>query len=231
VGLGWFWRRRVQPERPELRKRHKLHCAGNKYCCRSSDERVRQWWNLGGPCPGRFLFDGQCGYDYNRRVRDIGCNNEFRNKLCGSPQFYYPPRTCWRNWPCRCHRCTGSAGPAGTNGSGVNAITFAMEFINPGTTGTTFYMSPLSSQSTPTTASNGAIASAAESNFTAMPVACTMSALNVGINNYNAPASDTTTITMYKNQVATAMTCSGTTNGNRSGCRDTNTCLFGCSWR
>jgi hypothetical protein len=54
-----------------------------------------------------------------------------------------------------------------------------------------------------------------------MPVACTMSALNVGINNYNASFADTTTITIYKNQVATAMTCSGTTNGNSSGCRDT----------
>jgi hypothetical protein len=54
-----------------------------------------------------------------------------------------------------------------------------------------------------------------------MPVACTMSALNVGINNYNTPASDTTTITVYKNQAVTSMTCSGTTNGNRLGCRDT----------
>jgi len=54
-----------------------------------------------------------------------------------------------------------------------------------------------------------------------MPVACTMSALNVGINNYNIPSPDTTTITVYKNQAATAMTCSGTTNGNRLNCRDT----------
>jgi hypothetical protein len=96
-----------------------------------------------------------------------------------------------------------------------------MEFINPGTTGTTFFMSPLSSQSTPTTASNLAIASANGANFSVMPVACTMSALNVGINNYNAPAFDTTTITIYKNLSATAMTCSGTTNGNTSVCRDT----------
>jgi len=48
-----------------------------------------------------------------------------------------------------------------------------------------------------------------------------MSALNVGINNYNAPGSDTTTITIYKNLAATAMTCSGTTNGNTLVCRDT----------
>jgi hypothetical protein len=48
-----------------------------------------------------------------------------------------------------------------------------------------------------------------------------MSALNVGVNNYNAPASDITTLTVYKNQVATAMTCSATTNGNGANCRDT----------
>ncbi len=48
-----------------------------------------------------------------------------------------------------------------------------------------------------------------------------MSALNVGINNYNTASADTTKITVYKNQVATAMTCSGTTNGNSLGCRDT----------
>jgi hypothetical protein len=112
---------------------------------------------------------------------------------------------------------TGPAGPAGANGSGVNAITFAMEFINPGITGTTFFMSPLATSSSPSTASSSVIGS----NFSAMPVACTMSALNVGINNYNTPSLDTTKITIYKNQVATAMTCSGTTNGNSSGCRDT----------
>jgi Collagen triple helix repeat (20 copies) len=117
---------------------------------------------------------------------------------------------------------TGPTGPAGANGSGVNAITFAMEFVNPGTNaGTTFFMSPLAASGSPSTAVNSAIASATASNFSAMPVACTMSALNVGINNYNTPASDTTTITVYKNQVASSMTCSGTTNGNHLACRDT----------
>jgi hypothetical protein len=97
-----------------------------------------------------------------------------------------------------------------------------MEFVNPGTNAnTTFFMSPLSASSSPSTSANSAIASATASNFSAMPVACTMSALNVGINNYNTPASDTTTITVYKNQAVTSMTCSGTTNGNRLGCRDT----------
>jgi hypothetical protein len=54
-----------------------------------------------------------------------------------------------------------------------------------------------------------------------MPVACTMSALNVGINNYNVASPDTTTITVYKNLAATSMTCSGATNGNHLSCRDT----------
>jgi Collagen triple helix repeat (20 copies) len=128
--------------------------------------------------------------------------------------FTIPQGPAGATGPAGAAGATGPAGPAGANGSGVNAITFAMEFINPGTTGTTFFMSPLSSQSTPTSSAIG-------TNFTAMPVACTMSALNVGINNYSAPASDTTTITIYKNQLATAMTCSGTTNNNSSGCRDT----------
>jgi hypothetical protein len=99
-----------------------------------------------------------------------------------------------------------------------------MEFVNPGppaVAGTTFFLSPLASSSSVSTAANSTIASANGANFSVMPVACTMSALNVGINNYNAPGSDITTITVYKNQAATGMTCSGTTNGNTSVCRDT----------
>lgn len=116
---------------------------------------------------------------------------------------------------------TGPAGPAGANGSGVNAVVYAMEFVNPGSnTGTTFYMSPLNHLNSPAVSTNGAIANAAEANFSTMPVACTMSALNVGVNNYNTSAADTTTITIYKNQVATSMTCSVTTNGNSSSCQD-----------
>jgi hypothetical protein len=115
----------------------------------------------------------------------------------------------------------GPAGANGTNGSGVNAVSFAMEFINPGTNGgTTFYLSPLSTVGSPSPTQNNAIASSTESNFAAIPVTCTMSALNVGVNNYNVSASDTTTITVYKNQAATSMSCSVTTNGNGSGCHD-----------
>jgi hypothetical protein len=65
------------------------------------------------------------------------------------------------------------------------------------------------------------IASGTESNFVVMPSACTVSALNVGANNYFLSAADTTTILVYKNSVATSMTCSVTTDGNSSSCSDT----------
>ncbi|MDE1175683.1 MAG: DNRLRE domain-containing protein [Edaphobacter sp.] len=107
----------------------------------------------------------------------------------------------------------GPTGPAGANGSGVNAITFAMQFVNPGTAGT-YYLSPLNTN--PNLNSNTTL----DSNFVAMPVACTMSALNVGVNNYNFAGADTTTLTVFKNSVATAMTCSVTTNANGSSCQD-----------
>jgi hypothetical protein len=53
-----------------------------------------------------------------------------------------------------------------------------------------------------------------------MPMACTISALNVGVNNYQTPGADTTTITVYKNGAATSMSCSVNTNGNGSSCQD-----------
>jgi hypothetical protein len=116
----------------------------------------------------------------------------------------------------------GPPGTNGTNGSGVNAVSFVMEFVNPGSNaGTTFYLSPLATSSSPSTGSNNAIANSTESNFSAIPVTCTMSALNVAVNNYNIADTDTTTITVYKNQTATSLSCSVTTNGNNSSCRDT----------
>jgi hypothetical protein len=47
-----------------------------------------------------------------------------------------------------------------------------------------------------------------------------VAALNVGVNNYFSPAADTTTIKVYKNTVATTMTCSVNTDGNGEGCTD-----------
>jgi hypothetical protein len=55
-----------------------------------------------------------------------------------------------------------------------------------------------------------------------------MSALNVGVNNYNTPGADVTTLTVYKNGSVTGMTCSVTTNNNGSSCQD-NTHTFAVS--
>jgi Collagen triple helix repeat (20 copies) len=116
---------------------------------------------------------------------------------------------------------SGPTGPAGASGGGVNTVVFATELINPGTSaGTTFFLSPLFHTSSVSLASNLSIASATEANFAAAPVACTVSALNVGVNNYSSSAADTTTITIYKNQAATSMTCSATTNGSSNSCKD-----------
>jgi hypothetical protein len=108
---------------------------------------------------------------------------------------------------------TGATGPAGPAGSGINAISYSMSFVNPGTAGT-FYISPLY------TGANLNGNTTLGSNFVAMPMACTISALNVGVNNYQTPGADTTTITVYKNGAATSMSCSVNTNGNGSSCQD-----------
>ncbi|MEO6923736.1 MAG: DNRLRE domain-containing protein [Bryocella sp.] len=110
---------------------------------------------------------------------------------------------------------TGTQGPAGVS-SGVDSVRFAMQFINPGASGS-YYLSPLN------TLANLAGSTTLGSNFVAMPTACTMGALNVGVNSYSSAATDTTTMTVYKNTVATTMSCSVTTNsGNsfRSSCQD-----------
>lgn len=112
----------------------------------------------------------------------------------------------------------GPQGPAGQNGSGVNTITFDNDVENPGQdAGTTFYVSPVPGTPGISPSNNASIAS----NFTAMPVACTMSALNVGVDNFQAAGVDTTTITVYHNGSATLMSCSVTTDGDGSSCHDT----------
>jgi hypothetical protein len=88
-----------------------------------------------------------------------------------------------------------------------------MSFVNPGTAGT-YYISPLY------TGSNLNGNTTLGSNFVAMPKACTMSALNLGVNNYSVPGADTTTITVYKNGAATSMSCSVSTDANGSSCQD-----------
>jgi hypothetical protein len=53
------------------------------------------------------------------------------------------------------------------------------------------------------------------------PATCTMTALNLGVNNYADTGADTTTVTVYLNGSATAMTTSVTTNGDYKGSSDT----------
>jgi hypothetical protein len=55
----------------------------------------------------------------------------------------------------------------------------------------------------------------------AAPTSCTMKALNLAVNNYSVPASDTTTVTVYLNGTATSMTTNVTTNNNFQGSSDT----------
>jgi len=116
----------------------------------------------------------------------------------------------------------GQQGPQGPAGSGVSAATYIANFVDPGSgAGTTWYLSPVATgNSTAAACCNSANMTIAP-NFVASPVSCTASALNVAVNNYNVTAIDTTKITVYKNQAATTMSCSVTTDGNSAGCTDT----------
>jgi hypothetical protein len=113
---------------------------------------------------------------------------------------------------------TGLTGPAGANGSAINSVTFLSAFENPTVT-TTLFQSPVSTVGLATTQTS--ISGATTANFAVMPIACTMSALNVGAFNYFDAGPDTETIVVYKNSAPTAMTCSVTTNNNASSCTDT----------
>jgi hypothetical protein len=53
------------------------------------------------------------------------------------------------------------------------------------------------------------------------PVSCTLKALNLAVNNFASAGSDTTTVTVYQNGSATAMTTNVTTNGDARGSSDT----------
>jgi Collagen triple helix repeat (20 copies)/IPT/TIG domain len=116
---------------------------------------------------------------------------------------------------------TGPAGPPGPAGGGISAATYIASFTNPGQgANTTFFAPPNTTSFQFDISKNTVIASSSQANFLSSPVICTVSALNVGVNNYSLPGSDTTKITVYKNTVATAMTCTVTTDGTASGCTD-----------
>ena len=117
---------------------------------------------------------------------------------------------------------TGATGPTGATGAGMglNAVTFVSRFVNTGTTGP-FYQPPVST--TGLQAGQTAL-DPSHPNFSVVPAACTLKALNVGVNNYFAAGPNTITITVYKNFAATALACSVTLNGGAGSCSNsTNT--------
>jgi len=124
---------------------------------------------------------------------------------------------------------TGATGATGPAGSGSLAgFQTSISFTNPGTgtAGTTYYISPNVSPPGAVSSCCTTIVSSTQANFLAAPASCTVSALNVGVANYNASASDITTITVYHasgvgTATATTMTCAVTTNGTASSCTDT----------
>ncbi len=89
---------------------------------------------------------------------------------------------------------------AGANGSGIHAVNFVTNIINPGTPSITYFFSPLSPSGTlpSSTAYSG--------NSVAMPVGCTISALNVGVSNNSSPGTDSSTVTVWRNGSVTLMT-------------------------
>jgi hypothetical protein len=102
------------------------------------------------------------------------------------------------------------------SGGSSTGFTFIAGFQNPGEEqGTTLYVPPVGFTSD---IHSNTLLSVQQM---ASPVACTLSALNVAVNNFQTSVSDTTTITVYQNQLATSMHCSVATDGNKSSCSDT----------
>jgi hypothetical protein len=99
---------------------------------------------------------------------------------------------------------------------------YSSSFVNPGSGAddTVYYLAP-NATTDPSSSNNVAISSSTEANFVVVPAACTVSALNVGANNYYSAGADTVTIAVFKNSVATSMTCGVTVNNNGNSCSDT----------
>jgi hypothetical protein len=121
---------------------------------------------------------------------------------------------------------TGPAGPAGS-GNGPNSFSVTISFINPGieVAATNYYFNPAN----PYTSTNGgiviashaSIASSSVANFIVVPAACKVVSLGLGVNNFATSTNTVTTIRLYVNGIATAITTSVTTNGNSAGSADT----------
>ena len=116
----------------------------------------------------------------------------------------------------------GPEGPAGP-GLGVNAFSTLLAFVNEGppeTANTTYFFTPIGNI-TGVFDTQTAIKNVSNDNFMTAPSSCTMKALNVGVTNFYASASDTTSITVYLNTASTGMHASVTTNGNSASSSDT----------
>jgi len=117
---------------------------------------------------------------------------------------------------------TGPAGPAG-QGIGLNAFYTLLTIVNEGppeAANTTYFFTPIGNSTgnfdTQTTITGGTA-----DNFMTAPSSCTMKALNISVDNFDVPASDTTTVTVYLNGSATSMQTSVTTDGNIVSSSDT----------
>ncbi len=121
---------------------------------------------------------------------------------------------------------TGSTGPAGPAGQGIglNAFYTLLVLVNEGPPSeldnTTYFFTPIG-YITGTFDTQTSISGGTADNFMTAPSSCTMKALNISVDNYDAPASDTTTITVYLNGSATSMQASVTTDGNNASSSDT----------
>jgi hypothetical protein len=104
--------------------------------------------------------------------------------------------------------------------AGLNAFSTMVSFQNPGSSvGTTFFSNPLPLNPGLTIANNS---SDSGNNVMAAPASCTIKALNVGVNNLQAPlGADTTTITVFKNGAASSLTCNVATDSNGGSCSNT----------
>jgi hypothetical protein len=117
---------------------------------------------------------------------------------------------------------TGPAGPAG-QGIGLNAFYTLLTIVNEGppeAANTTYFFTPIGN-STGNFDAQTTITGGTADNFMTAPSSCTMKALNLSVDNFDFPGSDTTTVTVYLNGSATSMQASVTTNGNTASSSDT----------
>ncbi len=118
---------------------------------------------------------------------------------------------------------TGATGPAGPAGpAGPTGYQFVATLLN-GDLTTAYYVQPNAYlPGGPNDTNNIYFTSGNQINAMVMPVACTMTSLQLAVHNYSTPASDTTTFAVLQNGVATGMTCSATNSaGGSASCTDT----------